>query len=136
VSDSVLRLLLADAGGRAGDARAYEAALSALHEAHEVALACADACLAAPDVARLRRVIALCLDCADVCATTAAVLTRTAAAEPRIWQRLLETCIQVCRACADACARHARVHEACAVCVQACRRAEAACDRVLGLIPV
>lgn len=41
--------------------------------------ACADACLAEPDVSSLVKCIRTDLDCSDICATTAAVLTRRTA---------------------------------------------------------
>jgi hypothetical protein len=37
---------------------------------------CSDACLAEPDVAELVRCIRLCLDCSDLCAVTARIVTR------------------------------------------------------------
>ena len=92
---------------------------------------CADACLAEKMVADLRRCIRLNLDCADICQTTARVLSRRT--EP-VWDVLraqVGSCFRVCGECADECAAHADMHEHCRVCAEECRRCEEACSRLL-----
>jgi hypothetical protein len=97
--------------------------IAALEDCAQTCTACADACLAEPDVAALRSCVRLNLDCADVCTATARVLSRSGA----LSEALLDACAQTCRACADECARHADHHEHCRICTEACRRADQAC---------
>ena len=95
---------------------------------------CADACLAEESVAELRRCIRLNLDCADVCATTARVLSRQTSFEPALARSLLEACAEICRQCAEECEWHAQhmKMEHCRVCADACRRCERACEEMLA----
>lgn len=91
--------------------------------------ACADACLGERDVQMLVRCIRRNLDCADICATTAAVVSRQTAFEPAVASALLQACAQFCRLCGDECEQHAQHGmEHCRVCAEACRRCERACD--------
>lgn len=91
--------------------------------------ACADACLSEEHVADLRRCIRLNLDCADMCDTTAKVLSRHTAFDASDAPAVLEACAQLCKSCADDCEHHA-THEHCAVCAEVCRRCEEACKRL------
>jgi hypothetical protein len=90
-----------------------------------------DANLGEQNVAEMVRCIRLCLNCADICAATAAVMSRPATAETGVIQPLLTACAAICRSCGDECARHARMHPHCRVCEGACRRAEQACQDLL-----
>jgi len=96
--------------------------------------ACADACLSEDMVADLRRCVRTDLDCADVCDTTARVLSRHTAYDASVTRAVLAACVQVCRACGDECASHAEMHEHCKVCAQACRACEEACVALLDSI--
>lgn len=93
--------------------------------------ACADACLAEDMVAELRTCIRTDLDCADLCATTARVLSRQTGFDAGPVRALLEACRTACRTCGDECAGHAEMHEHCRVCAEACRRCEQACADLL-----
>lgn len=93
--------------------------------------ACADACLSEPDVADTTRCIRDDLDCADVCTTTARVLSRHTGYDARLTRAVLQACIQACRTCADSCAEHAGHHAHCATCEQDCRECERACKALL-----
>lgn len=97
--------------------------------------ACADACLAEPDVSSLVKCIRTDLDCSDVCATTAAVLTRRTQGDLGVIRSSVEACLVACGVCAEECERHASHHEHCRVAAGACRRCEAACRRLLAAIP-
>ena len=108
---------------RMSDNRGLADTIAALQDCAQSCTACADACLAEPDVAALAACIRLNLDCADVCATTARVLLRSSA----MAETLLDACAQIARACADECARHAGHHEHCRICERACRAADQAC---------
>jgi uncharacterized membrane protein len=90
-----------------------------------------DADLGEQNVAEMVRCIRLCLDCADVCTTTAAVMSRPADYDADVARPLLEACVAICRNCGDECERHARMHEHCRVCAEACRRCEQACRELL-----
>lgn len=86
----------------------------------------ADACLAEERVPDLVRCVRLDLDCADICAATASVLTRQTAFDAQLSRSPLETCAEACRTCATECERHAEHHEHCRLCAEACRRCEQA----------
>jgi hypothetical protein len=89
--------------------------------------ACADACLAEPNVAELRNCISLDQTCADICLTVCRVLCRVADVGIDLSASLLEVCMQICGACAEECERHADMHEHCRICAAACRRCEEVC---------
>ena len=78
--------------------------------------------------------IRLCLDCADICAATAAVTSRQTDYDANVTRPLLEACAAICKNCGDECERHARMHEHCRVCAEACRRCEQACRELLNAI--
>jgi hypothetical protein len=92
---------------------------------------CADACLAEEMVADMRRCIRSDQDCADICLTTARVLSRQTAPDVNVIAALLSACITACSACADECESHADMHEHCRACAEACRACQAACRRML-----
>jgi Family of unknown function (DUF6158) len=108
---------------RALDNQMLADTIAALQDCAQACVACADACMSEPDAAALTGCVRLNLDCADVCATTARVLSRSGATS----EALLDACGQTCRACAEECARHAGHHEHCRICAQACRVADQAC---------
>lgn len=111
-------------------AEAIDAALACA----QTCTACADACLAEDSVADLRDCIRTDLDCADICATTAAVLSRRAGSNIEVVKELLKACRAACIACAEDCESHADRHEHCKLCAEACRRCEKACIDLLGVI--
>ena len=96
--------------------------------------ACADAGLAEPDIDLLRRCIRLNLDCADLCATTALMLSRQLEPDRELTRRLIELQAFSCQLCGDECERHAERHEHCRLCSQACRRCEEACRALLKTV--
>ncbi len=96
--------------------------------------ACADACLSEDMVAELRKCIRTNLDCADVCDTTARVLSRHTGYDANLTRAMLQACIQACRSCGDECAAHAGHHEHCRICAEACRACEQACTELLAAI--
>lgn len=95
--------------------------------------ACADACLSEGDDAlpALRKCIRSNADCADICETTAHVLSRHTGYDANITHAVLEACAITCRSCGDECARHAPQHEHCRVCAEACRKCEDACQELI-----
>ena len=107
----------------------------------DAAAGCAQACdtdtdadLSESHLAEMVVCIRLCLDCADICAATAAVLGRPAAWDTRVVTPLLEACVAICASCGDECERHASRHAHCRVCAEACRRCQQACDELLTVM--
>jgi uncharacterized membrane protein len=90
---------------------------------------CADADLLEQDVER--RCVALDVSCADLCETTARILSRPGQWDHFVVHRLLQACAHLCHACAEECARHAPHHRHCAICEKACRVCERACNELL-----
>src|SRR5699024_7266939 len=86
-------------------------AVDALVACAQACTACADACLSEDMVGQLRTCIRTKLDCADICDTTARVLSRHTGYDANLTRALLQACIQACRSCGDECARHADMHE-------------------------
>jgi hypothetical protein len=111
-------------------------AAAALADCAEYCSACADACLAEDSVAELRRCIRTDLDCADLCAAAARIVSRQTAGDASMFSSLLAACIESCERCAEECEAHADHHEHCRLCAQACRRCVEACQAMLEeLVP-
>ena len=100
----------------------------------EACTVCADACLSEDTVATLVACIRLDLDCADICATAARVLSRHTGFDVSVARAQLEACIDACMACAAEGARHAEMHEHCRICAEACVRCERACRELLDVL--
>jgi hypothetical protein len=110
------------------------AAIDALIACAQACTACADACLGEESPADLRTCIRTNLDCADICETTARVLSRQTAYNPAVTAVVLAACEAVCQACGDECASHAEMHEHCRICADACRACEKACHDLRAAI--
>ena len=95
---------------------------------------CADACLQEEHVAELRKCIRLNQDCAEICSTTALLISRPGEQDRPALRAQLEACIAICRACAEECERHAGMHEHCAICAECCRACAEACERMAGAL--
>nr|MDT0663575.1 four-helix bundle copper-binding protein [Micromonospora sp. DSM 115978] len=100
----------------------------------EACTECADACLSEDMVAELTKCIRTNMDCADICATTARVLSRHTGYDANVSRALLDACAMACKSCGDECARHAEIHEHCRICADACRACERACRELLALM--
>ncbi|GAA5050005.1 hypothetical protein HNP84_004162 [Thermocatellispora tengchongensis] len=107
--------------------------IDALSTCAQACTACADACLSerAEELPSLTRCIRDNLDCAEICATTGAVLSRHTGYDARLTVAQVEAAIQATRTCGDSCAEHADRHEHCRVCAQACRETENALKQLL-----
>ncbi|WP_432163618.1 four-helix bundle copper-binding protein [Streptomyces tendae] len=90
--------------------------------------------MAETDVVSLSKCVRRCLDCSDVCAATAAVLSRRTAADPAVIRAAVQACLAACVASAEECELHASHHEHCRVCAEVCRRCEEACRRLLAAL--
>lgn len=108
--------------------------VDALAECAQTCTACADACLSEQMVAELRECIGLNLNCADICGTTARILSRRNGYDAKLVRAQLEVCVQACKSCGDECDSHADHHEHCRVCAEACRACEQACNGLLAVI--
>lgn len=114
------------------DRRRLAMTIDALIECAEACTACADACLSESSVAELTKCVRTNLDCADICGTTARVLSRHTGYDANISRSLLEACAMACKSCGDECGAHANVHEHCRVCAEVCRACERACRDLLA----
>jgi hypothetical protein len=107
------------------------AAINALIMCSQACTACADACLSEDSVVDLTKCIRTNLDCADICDTTARVLSRHTGYDANISRALLEACAAACLSCASECSMHADVYEHCRICSDACSQCEIACRALL-----
>lgn len=113
------------------DADALSELIDSCLDCTQACTTCADACLGEENIQMLGRCIRLDLDCADVCDTTAKILSRQLAFEPEMARTVVEACARAVKLCGDECEEHAEHHEHCRVCMESCRRCEEACNRVL-----
>ena len=116
------------------DASLLASTIDALNDCAQACTADADDDLSEAGVAEMVKCIRLCLDCADICTTTAAVTSRRTDYDPNVTRPLLEACIATCKSCADECEMHAMMHAHCRVCAEACRRCQRACQDLLAII--
>lgn len=105
--------------------------IEACLECAQSCTACADACLAEDNVAELTKCIRINMDCADVCATTARILSRLTSNDASLTRATLEACRVACANCADECETH-EMHKHCVICAASCRRCEEACAALLA----
>jgi hypothetical protein len=106
------------------------AAIDASLNCVQACTSCADSDLIEPDVAALAELVALCQICADICDTTARVLSRPGHWDRLVVRPLLDACIRACTTCAEECDRHADHHVHCAICARVCRACITACEVV------
>ena len=96
---------------------------------------CADDCLSEEGrLEDLAKCIRSNLDCADVCATTARIISRQTEYDANVTRAILEACIVACRTCGDECERHGEHMEHCRVCAKECRSCEESCQSLLSAI--
>ena len=110
------------------------ACIDACLERGQACTTCADACLSEEMVADLTTCIRLNQDCADLCDTTARLLSRHTGTDTTVLRAALEALRAACAACAAECDTHADMHEHCRVCADACRRCEQACTNLLATL--
>lgn len=108
------------------DAAVLAAAIDAISDCAQACIADNDADLSEQNVTEMVRCIRLCLNCADVCTATGAVVSRPAGYDAEVVRLLLQACVAICKSCGDECERHAHMQH-CRVCAEACRRCEQAC---------
>ncbi len=98
-----------------------------LYDGAGTCTACADACIARNEA----ECAVSCLNTADVCFTTAKLLSRTTGFDPEVAGHVLAACEEVCRRCAEHCEMHADQYEHCRICAESCRRRADACNELL-----
>lgn len=113
------------------DITAVTKVIDSAFECAQICTSCADACLSEDMVADMRYCIRQNLDCADICGTTARVLSRQTEPEMTLLRAQLEACATACRLCGDECEKHKDMHAHCQVCMESCRRCEEACNALL-----
>ncbi|PPK90813.1 uncharacterized protein DUF326 [Kineococcus xinjiangensis] len=116
------------------DREKLAACIQACIECAQSCSACADACLSEDMVAELTKCIRTNADCADICDTTARVLSRHTGYDANVTRAIVQACATICKACGDECGGHAEMHDHCRVCAEACRRCETACNELLATL--
>jgi len=91
---------------------------------------CADACVGEKDP-ELTRCIRLNLDCADICGTTANLLSRQTKTDKVILCEQLKACAEACNKCGLECEMHAEKYEHCRICAEICFGCENTCNDLL-----
>jgi hypothetical protein len=109
------------------------AVIDALANCAQTCTACADACLSEPadQLPNLTRCIRDNLDCAAICTTTAAVLSRHTGYDANLTRAQVQAAVQATKTCGDSCAEHSDMHAHCRMCAQACRETEQALRELL-----
>ena len=102
-----------------------EALIKTLNDCAEACNFCADACLEEENVAHMISCIRTDRVCAEVCSSTAKILSMSYGPI----DELLRFCVNVCSRCADECSQHD--HEHCKNCAIACTECKEACEKIL-----
>lgn len=102
--------------------------IDALTACSQACTACADACMSesAAMLPNLMKCVRDNADCADVCNTTARLLSRHTGYDANLSHAQVLAAIWATKTCGDTCSEHAQMHEHCRVCAEACRNAEQA----------
>ena len=87
---------------------------------------CFEACLSEPNIAELADCIRLDCDCAQICLTAVAYMSRGS----QFASHICQNCAEICDACAESCERHD--HEHCQRCAEACRHCAEECRNMAG----
>ena len=106
-------------------------AIEAIVECGNTCTQCADACLSEDDVAAMAKCIRLNLDCADICAATARVVSRQTEYDANVTRAQLQACLAACTSCGDECEQHGEHMAHCGICAETCRRCAQACRELL-----
>jgi uncharacterized membrane protein len=115
------------------DVALLAAAIDAMSDCAQACSADNDADLSERDVTEMVRCIRLCMDCTDICAAAAAVISRPANYDPDVTRPLLQACAAICKSCGDECQRHAHMPH-CRICAEACRHCEQSCQELLAAL--
>jgi hypothetical protein len=116
------------------DRKILAATIDTLTDCAETCTQCADACLSEDMVADLVKCVRIDLDCADICTTTARVISRHTGYDVNVTRSQVTACAEACHACAEECAQHASMHEHCRICAEVCRACEQVCRDLLATL--
>ena len=131
---SYARQLLDNQQGIANmDVALLAAAIDAMSDCAQACTADTDADLGEQDLTEMVQCIRLCLDCTDICAATAGVISRPANYDNDVVRPLLQACVAICKSCGEECERHVHMPH-CRVCAEACQRCERACRELLDAL--
>ena len=92
------------------DADLLAATIDALNDCAQACVADTGCDLSEQDVTEMVTCIRLCLDCADICAAAAGVISRQTEYDADVIRPLLQSCAAICKTCSDECQRHAGMH--------------------------
>lgn len=87
---------------------------------------CAEACLSERDVAKMADCIRLDNDCAEICWTAAAYMSRGS----QFSQEICRICADICEACGKECRKHKMDY--CQRCADECERCAEECRQMAG----
>ena len=130
--DVIERMLAAVPAGPGCDRDRLRDCSEATQAVAQAATTCADACLAEEMVEELVDCVRTLLTTADICETTARVLSRRAGADPVVVRALVTACWTACRAARQVSEEYAPIHYHCQMCARACRSGERACRALLA----
>jgi hypothetical protein len=104
----------------------YASCIDACVQCAEECEHCANACLSEQDVKKMAECIRLDRDCAEICWSAAAWMSRDSQSAVDICR----LCAEVCDACGAECEKHQAEH--CQRCSEACRRCAEECRQMAG----
>jgi hypothetical protein len=96
--------------------------ITMLAECADACYNCSTACLQEQDVKKMAECIRLDMDCAQLCQTTAAFISRNSDHA----NDLIKVCAEICSDCAEECAKHKDM-EHCRICAELCKKCAEMC---------
>lgn len=102
----------------------YQSCIDACMACAESCEFCATCCIREDNIKPMVRCIQLDRDCANICITAAAFMSR----DSEHIKEICNACADICEACAQECEKHKMDH--CQKCAEACRRCAQECRRM------
>ncbi|HSH66161.1 MAG TPA: four-helix bundle copper-binding protein [Bacteroidia bacterium] len=103
--------------------------ISMLAECADACYKCSTACLDEKDVQKMTQCIRLDMDCAQICQTTAAFISRGSDHT----KHLMKECAEICSRCAQECAKHSNM-EHCKICAETCKKCAEMCSERISVL--
>jgi hypothetical protein len=116
------------------DASSLAACIEACQRCVASCTACADECLGQADIALFRRCIRHNLDCAEICAALARLLSRRGQPELSSLRAMLEAGTTICAASASEAQKHAASVAQCQLSAEICLAGARACSAALTML--
>ncbi|HEX4413555.1 MAG TPA: four-helix bundle copper-binding protein [Lacipirellulaceae bacterium] len=104
----------------------FQSCIEACIECAQACEHCGQACLDEQDVAMMAECIRLDKDCAQICWTAAALMSR----DSQFAHELCSVCAAICEACGDECQKHKMDH--CQRCAEQCHGCADECRKMAG----